>query len=147
MPEIEFPEVTRAEEFRPPQFNREDVEVWRRWRPVLEKRYEKIEYNVRVGGTKPSALEEPIYAEMWEKISARRIDCVGHARDHIALIEFRAFAGPSAIGQLLMYKTLYLRDFVVEKPIKLILVTDILREDILMAALGAGIEIEVVTRT
>ena len=131
-------------EFIPPQFNREDFEVWLKWKNEMERRYDRIDYSVHLGGAKPNSSQEDIYGKMWKRISARRIDAVGYAKDHIALIEFRQFAGPSAIGQLIMYHALWKREVPATLPIRLILVTNLITDAIALGAKDIGIEVALV---
>lgn len=131
--------------FIPPQFSSEDLPLWMAFKNELEQKYDLIEYSVRLHGQKLPPSEDPVYAGMWEKITARRIDAVAHTTDRIDIIEFRPFAGPSAIGQLLMYKTLYEMEVKPTKPIKLILITDLITDHILLTAKAAGIEVIVIT--
>ncbi len=130
----------------PPQFAREDILIYLAWKDEMEKRYSKIEYNVVLGGDKGGPEEEKVFSDMWKRLTARRVDAVGYAEDHTALIEFRKFAGPSAIGQLIMYKSLWEREKDISKPIKLILVTDIATDPIITTAKNIGIELIIVTQ-
>lgn len=132
--------IKYSPEFRPPQFNREDYELWVKWKDELERRYERVEYSVVLGGETGPPGTEQTYSEMWKRITARRVDAVGYAKDHIALIEFRKFAGPSAIGQLQMYKALWERERGTYKPIRLVLISDLLTDAIITTAKALEIE-------
>lgn len=138
------PTTRPTTEFIPPQFCREDYLIWLKWKDELEKRYTLIEYSVCLGGDLATTQHDPALSKMWERITARRVDAIGHARDHIALIEFRKFAGPSAIGQLMMYKCLYRREKNPALPIKLVLVSDIVTDPIAVTCKDAGIEVALV---
>ncbi len=138
--------VRTSPTFIPPQFSSEDLPLWAAYKDELESKYDKIEYSVRLHGQKLPPGEDPTYAAMWEKITARRVDTVGHTADRIDIIEFRPFAGPSAIGQLQMYRTLYEMEIAPTKPIKLILITDLITDHILLTAKAAGIEVIIISR-
>jgi len=57
--------------------------------------------------------------QMWEKLTAKRIDAVCYANDAIYLIEVKRYLLPSGIGQLLVYAYMYNEIYKPDKPVKL----------------------------
>jgi len=98
--------------------------------------YLRLYWNIRVGvGIVEEAekLEEP-YRTMAIQTSQMRIDMVGVPKDREEwdLIEYRIDAGAGAIGSLMCYRYLWPAEW--HAPMRMILVTDIVRRDIAAVA-------------
>ncbi len=130
--------------FIPPQFHSDDLPIWRAWEPTAINKYIDIEYSVRLAGQDPGPGEDKKWGGMWKKLTARRVDAVGYTDVDVDLIEFRAFAGPSSIGQLLIYRTLWKLERGNSKKINLILVSDLLTDHMVVTALDNNIKIIIV---
>lgn len=93
---------------RYPHMKKEEVEIWRRYLKIHGNRFDKYEYDVRVGkgsGWIPG-LSEP-YQTMAQTISKKRIDVVAYRNTAPYIIEIKPIADMEAIGQLKVYKTMY----------------------------------------
>jgi len=113
-----------------PGFLPAETEIFKRWVNETVPSAERWQYNVRVGlGTKPPPSFETNYARMVEMLSKPRIDVVAHRGEKVELIEIKVNAGPSAVGQLLMYRTLYEKSFGAGTVSSLLLLTDNIRPD------------------
>ncbi len=128
----------------PPQFHSDDLPIWRAWEPKATKKYLNIEYSVRLAGQDPGLKEDKKWGGMWKKLTARRIDAVGYTGNAVDLVEFRAFAGPSSIGQLLIYRTLWKLERGNSRQINLILVTDLITDHMVITAMDNNIAIIIV---
>jgi len=66
------------------------------------------------------SVEMPLpFKQMWEKLTAKRIDAVCYADDAIYLIEVKRYLLPSGIGQLLVYAYMFNEIYKPQKPVKL----------------------------
>ena len=54
---------------------------------------------------------------LWNRLTAKRIDCVGETPSEIYVCEIKDRLRPSAVGQALTYKTLYEEQFKPTKPV------------------------------
>lgn len=54
---------------------------------------------------------------LWNRLTSKRIDAVAETPTEIYVIEIKNRLRPSAVGQALTYKTLYLEQFKPEKPV------------------------------
>ncbi|MBW2672732.1 MAG: hypothetical protein JRD89_04840 [Deltaproteobacteria bacterium] len=81
----------------------------------------EYEYDVRlfpeIKPLAPGADEEAYKA--WLLLKAKRIDAVAHTPDAIWILEVKDRLRPSAVGQLLVYRDLYDRQFHPLKPLRL----------------------------
>ena len=119
-----------------------ESKIWHKFLATTDLRFEKIEYDVRVGtGFIPKWLEEEyrIKLELFRKgmISRRdfelteatlksvsaltklRIDAVGYTKDAIWIFEVKPRAGRSALGQLESYYYWFIRQYRPTKPVRL----------------------------
>ena len=97
---------------RYPHMFPKDIAIWERFLDLHAAEYTGFSYDVKVGkGTElpPSAPEE--YARMADILSKYRIDVVGFKNGEIEIIEVKPEASTVAIGQVVAYVALYLRDF------------------------------------
>ena len=110
----------------------EDIDVWERFLSAYAHRFERFDYDVRIGEGRPAppGTDEAI-ARMAIDLSQKRIDAVGHTADAIAIIEITKLAGLKAVGQLITYPILYAKTFNPTKPLIPILVTAELSPDII----------------
>jgi len=108
-----------------------DVPVWERFLNKHGSIYSRIDYDVRVGsGRDPGDRYPENIRQMALLLSQRRIDAVGHAADHIDIIEITANAGLKAIGQLQTYPILYQNTYHPNRPLRPVLVAESIQSDI-----------------
>lgn len=121
---------------------REDFIIWQRLQPTLTLNSKYIYFDVGLGGAKEIPNEyEPSYIFMWQRLNQKRIDVLTDNEDLWQIIELRPRATSTAIGRLLQYKELWLQEPIDDRPIKLILATDLPDPDVLMLAKAVNIEI------
>jgi len=113
-PKIKFPHMLPVE-----------AELWDKFLSIRQPPFEKLEYDVHVGDApeRPPDLPEYLWG-MFKSVNQKRIDVVGHDPDVIYVIEVKPRAGLSALGQVLAYKFLYLRDFKPTKPVQMRIVCE-----------------------
>jgi len=128
----------------PPQYQRDDFEIWRAWLPVMVTRYQNVDYSFRLGGKTGGEIPGSKYAGMWREVTARRVDAVGYTNGRVDLIEFRRNAGPSAIGQLIIYQALWKKEIKSASITHMLLVTDRIDPDLVTACDYIGIEVQIV---
>lgn len=107
-----------------------EIILWEKFLDAHMEDYSYFEYDVHVGTGATLSPETP---EMVRKIALgltrKRIDVVGHTINKISIFEIKPDAGLNAVGQLLAYYYLYIRDFKPTKPVGLNLITDIIDVD------------------
>jgi len=89
-----------------------DIAIWERFLDLHARDYSGFSYDVKVGkGTElpPNTPQE--YARMANILSKYRIDVVGFRDGLIEIIEVKPEASTVAIGQIVAYVSLYIRDF------------------------------------
>jgi hypothetical protein len=129
----------------PPGMSEIDTQLWHRWRTEGLKKALQVYFNVRMGFDDPMPKElSKKDIEFWYIYVAKRADAIAEYDDHIKIIELRDDANANAIGRLMMYKMLWDKDPKINKPVKLLIVTN--RDDVDTQSLAhlQGIEIEVV---
>lgn len=108
-----------------------DIPVWERFLEAFPDRYDRIDYDVRVGKGREAPPEfEANLRKMALDLSRRRIDAIGYTPNRIDIIEITRLADLKAIGQLLAYPLLYRETFGPSVPVHTILVAEELHTDI-----------------
>jgi len=114
-----------------PHLLKEDIELWEEWLGDHAKEYTSFDYDVRVGtGRDPGPNYNESLRRMGIGLSQRRIDVVGFAANHLAIIEITLRAGMKAVGQLTVYPLLYIETYGSPKPLKKIIVCRTMSPDI-----------------
>jgi len=102
-----------------------DIAIWKRFLAKYEKVYQRFEYDIRVGsGTSDVLGRTDEYARAQEILSKYRIDAVSTDQNGVKIIEVKPRATTSAIGQVIVYKELYERDYELQLPVIPAIVTD-----------------------
>lgn len=129
----------------PPGMPSGDFQVWLRYRDLTASLFEKLYFNVRVGEPVPVAEDlPPEIKEMAIALSRRRIDLVGEKGSGWSLVELKWDAGAEALGQILLYKALWLSDPPDSRPVSLSIVTNAFNKDINIACKVYDVEFLVV---
>jgi hypothetical protein len=128
-----------------PHMKPRDIEIWERFISKFPDAYERCQYDFGIGDVPDFVVSESIeeMARMSE-LYKLKIDVLGYKGGTIDLIEIKPSAGPSSIGQLQSYVSLYMRD---EKPTQKVipvLVTDELRPNMQYLTEQAGVKLIVV---
>jgi len=103
---------------------------------------EYIDYAVRVGpGLVPSDIVEENIRRMAEAITKLRIDAVVHRKSEIWLMEVKEIANLVAIGQLISYEHYYIKEYKPMKQVKLGIVAEDYKRNIIDVCKRYGITI------
>jgi len=136
-------QLLQADRRRFPGLLPRETLVLRAWLKLHEAEYERLQYNVRVGeGQDPGPQYPSDIRAMAVLNTQKRIDAVAYQPGAATIIEVKDRAGPSVIGQLLVYASLFpLAHPEFPRP-GLLIVCNRAVPDILPAVRAAGIEIE-----
>lgn len=123
-----------------PHMLREDVPVWELFLDRNPNLFERIYYDVRIGGVYPGPEygDEKMRHMFWQN-TAKRIDALGEFKDEIWIIEVADKPGLRATGQLQTYLALWFEDPKIPKPAKPVLVCRSIDEDLERALLFHGV--------
>jgi len=89
-----------------------EIPIWEAWLDIHEHDYDTYEYDVRVGEsiTPPPDVDANI-ATMAVDLAKKRIDVVAWLNNKPTIIEIKDYAGLTAIGQLVSYPLLFIKEF------------------------------------
>lgn len=109
--------TTLGEPFSPlwrgryPAMLTEDVPVWNRFLDKNAHLFERIYYNVRLGGViLPETQADKVAREMYYNVTAKRIDALAELKEEVWIIEVATNPGLRATGQLMTYMALWFED-------------------------------------
>lgn len=102
---------------RYPAMLEEDVPVWNQFLDKNMHLFERVYYNVRVGGivSIEPGLDEKM-RDMYYNVSAKRMDALAELKDEVWIVEVAFKPGLRAIGQLQTYFALWHDDPKINKP-------------------------------
>ena len=129
----------------PPHMLKQDVPVWYRFLDKYEPFIDKLYYDVLLGGptlTK-NELKDPII-RMMRTNNSKRADAIAELSDEIWIIEVAERPGLRAVGQLQVYRSLWIEDPQILKPEKVVLVAAAIDQDLLASAARIGIQTYIV---
>ncbi|KKN18064.1 hypothetical protein LCGC14_0959630 [marine sediment metagenome] len=130
---------------KPPRLSSSDRELWQAWMKIHAQEYDHFFYDVRLmADTEIPSTIEPEFVHMYKVNRARRIDSVAVKNNTALIIEYRDYAGLSAIGQILGYWALMMAENPFNKEIKVLLVTNAMEENVSRALFVASIPWEIV---
>jgi len=119
----------------PPHMLARDVPVWYRFLDKWGPQFIKIYYDCLLGGPFLTPEEKKDSLKwMWRVNLAKRADAICELTDQVWIIEVAADPGLRFLGQLQIYRTLWLRDPPIPKIEKPVLVAETIDPDILDAA-------------
>ena len=119
-----------------------DHPVWFRFLEKWGEGFLRLYYDCLLGGpTLTEAQEKDPMQRMWRANTAKRADAIAELEDAVWIIEVAERPGLRAVGQLQVYRALWLEDIKIFKPEKLILVVHFIDTDLLASAAKLGIEI------
>lgn len=122
-----------------------DTEIWNRFLAKYPDEYDRVQYDFHVGDPPPfNPLMDNGEDKNQDLLYKFRIDVIGHKGNDVDLIEVKPNAGPSALGQIRSYKTLYERDEEPTGRVNLVIITDTLRTNMDYLATQEGVRIIVV---
>lgn len=125
----------------PPHMLKPDVPVWYRFLEKYHFNFENLYYDCLLGGPALSEEEQkdPI-KRMWRQNNAKRADAIIDLKDEVWIVEVAERPGLRAVGQLQVYRSLWIEDPPILKPEKMILVAATVDQDLLASAARMGIE-------
>jgi len=123
----------------------DERDIWHRFIVPRESQFIRLIYDLHLGeGTIPPPGTSEQVKKVVEATSKKRVDAIGETPKDITIFEVKSRAGMSALGQLLNYRQLYLKEYNPRKPVRLALVCERLEPDILPTLKSYGIDIYIV---
>ena len=118
-----------------------DVLIWERFIEKYPDAYETCQYDVEVGSPPDfDTIVNPETGGDAEALYKRKIDAVCVKNGNIDIIELKPNAGPSSVGQVKGYRTLYVRDLTPARTPRAVIITDKIRRDMPYIAEEEGVE-------
>lgn len=121
-----------------------DVPIWYRFLEKWGFMFTKLYYDCLVGGPwyTEQQLKDPML-RMWRANTSKRIDALAETENEVWIIEVAKTPGLRAIGQVQVYRSLWLEDPKIPKIEKTILVCEHVDTDLIAAATMYGIMVYV----
>lgn len=120
-----------------------ETEVWDKFLDLYGMPEGKVDYDVHLGeGVEVDPSWPSWMARVVQQLSTHRADVVVERSDEVVIIEIKSIAGMGAVGQLLGYEALWLKQFGVDRPVRLLCVCERTEADI--EAVFSFYEIEVI---
>lgn len=128
-----------------PHMKPNDVAIWERFITAYPDNYDYCQYDVLVGSDPAfdTTVTPDTGGDAW-KLYQKKIDVVGFKGERIDIIELKPSAGASAVGQVLMYKKLYKKDYTPPTEPRCIIITDKVNPDTSEFAEDSGVKVIVV---
>lgn len=122
----------------------EDVPVWYRFLKKWGASFQNLYYDVLLGGPRltPDQEKDP-YWRMWRSNTSKRADAIAETSNQVWIIEVAKTPGLRAVGQLQVYRSLWIEDPKISKPESVVLVCQDVDTDLLASAAMYGILIYV----
>jgi len=112
----------------------EDRPIWEKFLIQNPTLFERVFYDVRVGGVYPGPeFGSEKMRKMYYQTTAKRIDALGELKDEVWIIEVALRPGLRATGQLMTYLALWFENPAILKPAKAVLVAQTVDEDLMRA--------------
>lgn len=122
-----------------------EILIFKNWLTLHETEYDRFDYNTRIGSGVDPGPTWPDYVRQCAVMNSQlRLDAVAWKGSNPTLIEVKDRAGASALGQLLTYEAVWLRDFPTGPPPLLILVTNRIQVNMGPLITKAGVRLDVV---
>ncbi|MBA7495938.1 hypothetical protein ES702_06534 [subsurface metagenome] len=145
MPTTLGPKYTIDWKGTPPHMLKIDVPVWWRFLEKYSKGILWIYYDCLLGGPylSPEEEKDPL-KKMWRASTSKRADSIAELENEVWIIEVASDPGLRALGQVQTYRALWLRDPIIMKIEKMVLVCDRIDPDLLDAAGMQGVLVFIV---
>ncbi len=142
MPTVLGPKYSIEWRGRPAHMLRVDVPIWYRFLEKHKGKFIALYYDCRLGGPGliPADYDDKLRG-MWKYLGAKRADVIAETKDEIWIIEVTNVVHVKALGQLMLYKSLWFEDPKSSKPVEMVLVCDEVDEDVVASMQGYGIRI------
>lgn len=125
---------------KPPHMLIPDIPVWYRFLEKWGHLFTTLYYDVLLGGPvlSPDQEKDP-YWRMWRANISKRADAIAELEDEVWIIEVSARPGLRAVGQLMVYLSLWIEDPKIGKPERSIIVCEEVDTDLIASAARYGI--------
>lgn len=113
------------------------------WIDAHSSEWDQIEFNVRLGsgvGAQPDLLPE--FQRMAHLLSQKRADAIVARQDQVRILEIKNRITPIVVGELMVYRDLYVREFPGDRPVTLGAVGRAIVPDIQETLAAVGITVE-----
>ena len=129
----------------PPHMLTPDIPVWYRFLETYGGPVISLYYDCLLGAAPltPEEEKDPV-KRMWIHHLARRADAIAELENEVWIIEVADDPGLRSIGQLQTYRILWMRDPLIIKPERLILVCETIEPNLLDASSSYGIQIYII---
>ena len=129
----------------PPHMLQEDVPVWYDFLEKYGYMFQKLYYDCLLGGPEytEKQLKDPMI-RMWRQNLSKRADAIAELETEVWIIEVADYPGLTSVGQLNVYRTLWMEDPKIMKPEKPILVCRFIDTDLAKGLALYGCQIYVV---
>jgi len=109
-----------------------DIPIWYDFLGKYKENFLSVYYDCQLGGPgyTPSEYDEKLRV-MWKYLGSKRADVIAETTGQVWIIEVTSAATIKALGQLMLYKTLWLEDPKIDKPVKMVLVCDETDSDVI----------------
>ena len=128
-----------------PHYKQSEVEIAKRFiaTNTLVGEY-KTDIKLSITETERDKLEPENYRKMWAALKAKRIDMTCETDSNLWIIEIKDLLLPSAIGQLMLYRDMYARQYKPGKEVRLIIVSGHDDYDVRKFAESQGIRVVII---
>ncbi len=120
-----------------------EVKLWDRYIDRFGLPVGEVEYDLHLG---EGVAVDPTWPDWMVRaaktLSTHRVDVIVRRPGEVLIIELKVVAGMGSIGQLVGYEALYLKEYGLDLPVRLLCVCEVLEAD--MSVVFAYYEIEVV---
>lgn len=128
-----------------PHMKPRDIAIWERFIDKYPNEYQNCQYDFHVGDPPPfNTLTDDEQDWNQDALYRLKIDVVGFTKDYIDIVEVKPDAGPSTIGQVKSYRTLYIRDEEPQIPINMVIITDKERPNMAFLCKQEGVKLVIV---
>lgn len=131
--------------YRYPHMLEDESDIWERYMDLYPGKFETVDYDFRVGkGVELDGEPGEPWPRMAKMLSQKRIDVIGWVGDSPMIIEVKKRVGLSALGQVLGYRLLFMKDFKHFPEPKLLVVCETISADDHEVLEGNNVPVEVV---
>ena len=114
---------------------REDHATWSAFLVSGDIKFEEVWYDVHVGAPMAVPLGSPEFMkDVVNGISRKRIDVIGKLNSEIHIIEVKPHANMQAVGQVIIYRDLFIKEYELEVAVRCLIVAMTCDRDILETA-------------
>jgi len=125
-----------------PHMARRDVEVWTSFLQQHGREYAGFAYDVALGGVQLEAPGmNPADVQGWRENTALRIDAVGYRAAEVVVIEVKPGAYVNAVGAVVCYAEVAIRDEVFDLPVRMAIVCAYMQIDVRYVCRQLGVEV------